>query len=330
MDRSVTSFFLGIFFGMVILVAPASSQANKLDLTIGRFINCDPTGQQCGADIATYERFMAEYAFGLSPKLMAPASTLGYSGFYMGLEGSLTPTPDGGDSKRWYEGVGPADESPGVMFFPSVHVRKGLPWSMELGGTINYLAQSELVGLGADVKWSIFEGYRHGFRGVLPDVAARGSVVRVLGQSDIDMTIIGVDASMSYPFGIGGMLSLTPYVGWQYLWTLIRTEPLTYRDDTDEDNIVFHPPEGTDWDASGLSGPNLERMKLFLGFVLQYELLVITIQVDWGLATDWDTAVERNPLAYDPNDDNLRLNEDQLQTEVGHQIQINGGVGMQF
>ena len=328
MDRSVTSFFLAICFGMAIMVAAAPSQANKLDLTIGRFIDCEYPSQ-CEADIATYERFMAEYAFGLSPKLMAPASTLGYSGFYMGLEGSLTPTPNGGDSndKRWYKGVGPLDESPGVMFVPSVHVRKGLPWSMELGGTINYLAESELVGLGADVKWSIFEGYRHGFRGVLPDVAARGSVVRVLGQSDIDMTIIGVDASMSYPFGIGGMLSLTPYVGWQYLWTLIRTEPLTYREDMPDDSVVYHPPEGTDWDTTGLSGPNLERMKLFLGFVLQYELLVITVQVDWGLATDWETAVEDN-LGYYP--DGADHNPEQDTTEVGHQIQINGGVGMQF
>ncbi len=325
MDRSVTSFFLGIFFGMAILVAPAPSQANKLDLAIGRFIHCDYPSQ-CKADIAEYERFMAEYAFGLSPKLMAPASTLGYSGFYMALEGSLTPTPDGGDPKRWYKGVGPLDESPGVMFFPSVHVRKGLPWSMELGGTINYLSQSELVGLGADVKWSIFEGYRHGFRGVLPDVAARGSVVRVLGQSDIDMTIIGVDASMSYPFGIGGMLSLTPYVGWQYLWTLIRTEPLTYREDIG-DSVVYHPPEGSDWDTTGLSGPNLERMKLFLGFVLQYELLVITIEVDWGLATDWETAVEDDERYYT---DGADQDPEQLHTEVGHQIQINGGVGMQF
>jgi hypothetical protein len=329
MDRSVTSFFLAICFGMAILVAATPSQANKLDLTIGRFINCEYPSQ-CSADIARYERFMAEYAFGLSPKLMAPASTLGYSGFYMALEGSLTPVPDSGDSndRRWYDGVGPADESPGVMFFPSVHIRKGLPWSMELGGTINYLSQSELVGLGADVKWSIFEGYKHGFRGVLPDVAARGSVVRVLGQSDIDMTIIGVDASMSYPFGIGGMLSLTPYLGWQYLWTLIRTEPLTYREDVSaDDSVIYHPPVGTDWDTTGLSGPNLERMKLFLGFVLQYELLVITIEIDWGLATDWDTAVENNPLAYQNGADQ---DPEQLHTEVDHQIQINGGVGMQF
>ena len=93
MDRSVTSFFLAICFGTAILVAAAPLQANKLDLTIGRFIDCEYPSQ-CSADIARYERFMAEYAFGLSPKLMAPASTLGYSGFYMALEGSLTPVPN--------------------------------------------------------------------------------------------------------------------------------------------------------------------------------------------------------------------------------------------
>ena len=34
MDRSVTSFFLAICFGMAIMVVAAPSQANKLDLTI--------------------------------------------------------------------------------------------------------------------------------------------------------------------------------------------------------------------------------------------------------------------------------------------------------
>ena len=32
-------------------------------------------------------------------------------------------------------------------------------------------------------------------------------------------------------FGVGGMISLTPFFGFQYLWTLIRIEPLVYRDE---------------------------------------------------------------------------------------------------
>jgi hypothetical protein len=333
MRRSAARFLIGLCAAAAVVGTTGTARAGKLDLSISRFIECDAGGRQCIADVASYERFMAEYAFGLSPKLLAPAETLGYSGFYLGLEGSLTPIPETGrhGGGYWDLGTTPVGEWPSAMFFPAVHIRKGLPWSFEIGSSINYLAQSELVGLGGEVKWSLFEGYRKGFRGALPDIAARGTVVRVLGEADVDMTIIGVDGSISYAFGLGGTLSLTPYAGFQYLWTLIRTEPLMYREELGNGEVAFHSPDGLDWDTTGLSGPNLERMKLFLGFALQYELLVITLEVDWGLAQEWETAVLEDPRYYSGSGDPaFGPDPEQLETEVGHQIQINGGVGMQF
>lgn len=332
MRRSATGLLTGLIVAVACFAWGGAASAGKLDLSITRFITCDATGQQCVTDVASYERFMAEYAFGLSPKLLAPAETLGYSGFYFGLEGSLTPIPGKGTTQGgyWDLGTTPQGEWPSVMFVPALHVRKGLPWSFEIGSSVNYLAQSELVGLGGEVKWSLFEGYKKGFRGAMPDIAARGSVVRVLGEADVDMTIIGVDGSISYNFGLGGQIILTPFAGFQYLWTIIRTEPLVYRDDLPNGDVVYHEPDGQLWDATGLSGPNLERMKLFLGFALQYELMVITIEVDWGLAQEWNTAVWDDSRYYGGVYGDRGPNPEQLQTEVGHQVQINGGVGMQF
>ncbi|HUT76356.1 MAG TPA: hypothetical protein VM285_01640 [Polyangia bacterium] len=351
--RRLTTMCLALGFGLALTVVAAPAVANKLDLSLARFVECR-SPSHCEPQIALYEQFLAEWAFALAPKTMGPASTLGYSGFYLGLEGTLTPVPEDGnsDDRRWYTGTTPINESPGLMFVPSVRIRKGLPWSMELGGSINYLAQSEAVALGGEVKWSIFEGYRHGFRGVLPDVAARGTVSRVLGQGEIDMTIIGVDGAISYPFGIGGMISLTPFAGFQYLWTIIRVEPMTYRDENgvDNDNCgadgddncwatqvdpdgsqegEFHTNEGGFYDISGLSGPNLERMRLFLGFQLKYEMLSFMFEAAWGLAKKWDTAVDDRDAFY-PADQGVILDESQLEAEVDHQVQFTGGVGLQF
>ncbi len=286
----------------------STAQANKLDLALARFVTCDQNGS-CTPDLVGYERFLAEYAFGVAPKVLAPAETLGYSGFYLGLEGTLTPR--NGPSDIWKKGTVPEGEHPDVMFNPAVHVRKGLPWSFEMGGTINYLAQSELVGLGGEIKWSLFEGYRESWRGALPDIAARGSVVRILGESDVDMTLVSVDGSMSYAFGIGGMITLTPYVGFQYIWTIVRIEPLMYREETDPP--IYHVPSDDEWNTNTLSGPNLGRAKLFGGFRFGYEMLAITLELGWGIKKDWDTEAE-NP---EP-------------TKVGNQIQIAGGVGMDF
>ncbi|MFO8071249.1 MAG: hypothetical protein R6V85_05170 [Polyangia bacterium] len=356
MRRLTTSLLLALGIGLAGITAAGTAAAHKLDLSLGRFVQCK-TPLHCEPQIAMYERFLAEYAFGLSPKLMAPASTLGYSGFYLGVEGTLTPIPGGGTTNddRWFLGTTPYDESPGVMFVPAIHVRKGLPWSFELGGQINYLAQSEAVALGGDIKWSLFEGYRKGFRGAMPDVAARGSVVRLLGEGDIDMTIVGVDGSISYPFGIGGMISLTPYGGFQYLWTFARIEPLVYRDETPDDsgheacsgndpdptecwatefdpdgsqNDEFHSTYGPYYDISGLSGPNLERMRLFLGLQLKYEFFSIILEGGWGLATKWDTAIQE-PTADSPQYYIDGYNE-QRSTRVDHQFQFSGGVGMDF
>jgi len=333
MGRTATSFLLAAGLGLALILAAAPASANKLDLALARFIECH-TPAACEANLAEYERFMAEYAFGIGPRTASPASTLGYSGFYLGLEGTITPVPGEADN-RWGIGTAPAGEAPTVMFYPGVHVRKGLPWSFEIGASLNYLAQSETIGLGADIKWSLFEGYRHGFRGVLPDVAARGSVVRVGGQGDIDMTIVGVDGSISYSFGVGGMISLTPFVGFQYLWTLIRVEPLVYRDeepgghpDWPSEENEFHPQEGGLYDMSGLSGPNLERMRLFLGLQLKYELLSIILEGGWGLSHSWNTATTPpDGGIYAPG---IAFDTEQYKTEVDHQFQFTGGVGMDF
>ena len=183
-------------------------------------------------------------------------------------------------------------------------------------------------------------------------MAARGSVVRVLGEADIDMTIIGVDGAISYPFGLGGMISLTPFAGFQYIWTIVRVEPLVYRDREGHDDCgpgsdpsecwatpvdpdgsqpgEMHTNEGGFYDINKLSGPNLERMRLFLGFQLKYEMLSIMLEGAWGLASDWDTAVyppNEAGATYYPDGDQ---DPDQAKAKVGHQFQISGGVGIDF
>lgn len=311
MRQTTIKFVLALWAVVMVSGTVGSAQANKADLALTHFISCNADGSVCQPNNLDFEQFIMEYAYGVSPRLLAPAETLGYSGFYMGLEGTLTPRF--GSEDLWTKGTA-ADGYVDALFMPAVHVRKGLPWSFEIGGSLNYLAESELVGLGGEVKWSLFEGYQHNFRGALPDVAARGTVMRIMGQTDIDMTIIGVDGSISYPFGIGGMVTLTPYGGFQYLWTVINVEPLVYYD---VDTQTFNPQVGGLWDTDGLSQPTLGRAKLFGGLRFGYERLAITIEVDWGIAKSWDLD-EDDP--YDPG----------TQAQIMDQVRFSGGVGLDF
>ena len=48
---------------------------------------------------------------------------------------------------------------PRAMFVPTVHIRKGLPYSVEVGVTGSYLAYSSMFSLGAEIKTAIYESY---------------------------------------------------------------------------------------------------------------------------------------------------------------------------
>ena len=89
----------------------------------------------------------------------------------------------------------------------------------------------------------------------------------------------------------------------------MRIEPLVYRDAQDN----YHVPSGETWNTNTLSGPNLGRPKAFFGFRLGWEMLAVTFELGWGIKTDWDTEA---------------INPERI--EIGHQVQVSGGVGMDF
>jgi hypothetical protein len=333
MRQLMTKLVFAMMTALIGMGIATNAQANKLDLSMFGFIECDATGV-CYPEVADYETFLAEYSFGLAPNLLSPADTLGYAGFYVGLEGTLSPRPSG-NAALWDDATA-ADGYVNLMFVPKIHVRKGLPWSFEIGATFSYLVQSEVFAIGAEIKWSLFEGFHHGWKGALPDVAVRGSVNRVVGQADLEMTLVGVDGSISYTLGLGGTVTLTPYTGYQYLWTFVRAEPFLAKDDNgairEEESDGNNPP-GTLWNTSGLGDPNLGRHKLFLGLRFGYEILVVTAEVGWGLKSTWNTDVDPNAYNYafqgDPNGYDSIV-EENSQASVGNQVQYSLGVGVDF
>ncbi len=318
--RRTILFFVFVAASMTI---ESRATAGKLDLTLSNFIKCPPDGAGCSPLHQDFETFLAEYAFGIAPKVLSPASTLGFSGFFMGVDGSLAFRPTGGDAEeRWQRGTA-SDEIQTVMFNPGVHIRKGFPhffgqfWSIELGSMVNYLVLSELVTLGGEVKVSLFEGYHTGWRGALPDIAVRGSIVRVVGESDVDMSVVAVDGSLSYSFGLAGVVNLTPYAGYQITMSIIHMEPMLFWDESVGEfhsQSTFNSGRGAVeyWETTALGNPFLVRHHAFAGLRLIYALLDYTLELEWGLPREWDTEVGGLPA------------------KVGHQIKISSGVGVNF
>lgn len=188
----------------------------------------ETNGAQCEADNQLFANLINQLGGALAPSLAAPARTIGYGGFYFSTELSIANI--NGDAEYWRRGtVGTArdleagrgtatvrERVPNQLFVSRFHVSKGFPYGFELGLQASYLHDSSMVAVGLDIRWALFEGFRTGV-GYLPDFAVRGSVNTLVGNPQLYLTVVGIDASLSKPFTIGGMQTLTPYLGGQGL-----------------------------------------------------------------------------------------------------------------
>ncbi|NOZ85966.1 MAG: hypothetical protein GXP49_06840 [Deltaproteobacteria bacterium] len=172
-----------------------------------------------------FKKLSSELGLAIAPAFLAPAKTLGHLGFDIGVEFSVSDIHESED--YWNGPCGGTsvstcktssfiedDKTPRtVLSSGRVHIRKGLPFSFELGGTATYLFYTEMAALGMELKWAVNEGFYY-----IPDFSVRGSVTRLFGSKDLDLTMGGFDITISKTFGVGGTVQLSPYGGYNFLY----------------------------------------------------------------------------------------------------------------
>ncbi|GEN06395.1 hypothetical protein SAMN05443572_102492 [Myxococcus fulvus] len=180
-------------------VSGATAYADQNDLRISEFGDPTTANSSANADFQAFARIMG--AAITSANLMPPETT-GHSAWAINAELSVVSIPD---SVRI-----PTEnpEQPSTVLIPSFHVRKGLPFSLELGGRVGWVEKSSQVVATGEVKWAVNEGFTW-----LPDVGVRGHVTKLFGTRDLSLTVMGLDLGVGKQFPLGGMVTLTPYGG---------------------------------------------------------------------------------------------------------------------
>lgn len=189
------------------LLTSAVALADANDFRLTKLGNPSPGTNfkdSANADFRAFARSLG--AAVTSANLMPPAS-LGHAGFAVNAELSIVPINN--------KVVMPTEQAfSGTLLVPAVHVRKGLPYSFELGTRIGWIGQSRIAAATAEGKWAFNEGYSY-----LPDFAIRGFATRLLNTRDFDLTSVGSDVGVGKRFPLGGMVTLTPYGGWSLGFT---------------------------------------------------------------------------------------------------------------
>lgn len=196
---------------------PAQAGDNDLVLSrFGNFVHGDPScTHTCGwaeADTQGFRDLTRELGQVFGPRFAAPSDTLGEAGFALSLMTSFSFIDNEAD--YWRKAV--QNRAPSsTMFTGHLQIRKGLPFSFEIGSDLSYLFASEMFDLGAQLKWALNEGFYY-----FPDVAVRGTVNTLLGSRDLNLYTAGWDISISKAFPVKKVLTLTPYIGYQQLYVI--------------------------------------------------------------------------------------------------------------
>ena len=235
---------------MAVAVAAVLSQeaaADTMDPALGRFVTPPRAGDascrtgdggdafynpasrftKCGTYDAYFAKLIAQYGFAVAPTGMHSARSTGYGGYELAIEAAYTKIDS--DAEYWQLGTqGPQDASSnefsvvnddpdGLLQNYSLKFRKGFAFGLEITGVVGFIANTNIITGGADVRMSLLEGFRTGVPAVFPEIAVGGGVRTITGTEEFQLTVGSFDATVSKPIPIAGTVVLTPYGGYQWV-----------------------------------------------------------------------------------------------------------------
>ncbi len=188
------------------LLASAVAPAEPYDIRLEK-LGAPSSTPSANSDFTIFSR---TFAAALTSANLAPPTTLGHSGFAVspGLSVVMLQTADAHFKLPTAEPI----QSP--LLLPSVHLRKGLPASFEFGSRVAWVERSRMLAVTAELKWALSEGFAY-----LPELGIRASGTRLVNARDFDLTTAGLDVALGKRFALGGILTLSPYAGWNLCWT---------------------------------------------------------------------------------------------------------------
>jgi hypothetical protein len=194
--------------------APVGAGAATYDIQLRLLGPVNPLPQGCGSGVACtvaadgqaqfrFARLGSALGLAFAPAWNEPAGTTGQAGFETSL--SVNGAFVGLTKAEWATEGG--KEPPPVLPVTSLHLRKGLGGSIDLGFRVSYLPGSQMVGMGAELRAGLLDGLESA-----PDVAVRVWGEHLLGAGELFVNEVGADLLVSRSFGLGGLLQLQPFL----------------------------------------------------------------------------------------------------------------------
>jgi hypothetical protein len=269
----------GIVLAIVAAATPAAADPN--DLVLSRLADrvTDSSGNLTSVvgDNALFRGLASQLGVVLAPHLLTPADTNGFGGFQMTVDYSTTTIDSSADYWRARES-GSSSSMNTVGFF----VRKGI-WfpvpSFEVGAGAVHLIDSHTWASQLYAKLALHEGY-HDLP--VPSFAVRGAVSRMMNQRELDLTVASLDVLVSKHIGVGGTWRLDPFLGWNVLFIIPRSEVIDPTPNVDPLKMGNEPDALLNFVFKDQD--NIIRNRFIAGAKLQYYVFQLTLEMQYALA----------------------------------------------
>jgi hypothetical protein len=227
-------------FAAAFVAAPALAGPNDIEL-LGLVDNSDPANPKVRQD--DFRALVREMGLIFTPSSIQPAETTGISGFEFAFTYQFHPVQF--DKPYWQDAL----EQKGTRLPMTIGAtaRKGfilpIPLASEVELGAQYLIESQMVNLGANVRVALNEGFTgNHWWVVIPDIAVEAGINRVVGSDDLDLLTVTAGGSISKGFGVFGSANVCPFIAYKSIFVnaslrIVDANPLNTSNV--DDNVVF-------------------------------------------------------------------------------------------
>jgi hypothetical protein len=251
---------------VVLALCSTTARAEPYDLDLTKLGNPATDSQA----LTRFGILSKDMTLAMTAPLLVSGATNGMIGFEFSLEGAFTPV-----HPQEIGGVSPwptrSSDPPYEATFAALHVRKGLPWSFELGGRILYMSQSSYYAGQIEARWATNEGLKY-----VPDIAVRAAWTRLFGQQYWNLSATDLDVTLSKSWGVNGVMSLAPYLAFRFTFMNSGTDEMIY--------VPDDPGTGAD-ETVKARFPSLASMlyRTTLGVRMRTYAITMAAELNWAL-----------------------------------------------
>jgi len=201
---------------LLVLAAPEGALAGSPDdISVNRLASVPSVERQSAFDFV-----VRELAMSISPHPAWSVGSLGLYEFEVSVDNRLAfvhAGPLGGDGSAPWEDMTEGGDPSNVQWIPTLRVRKGLPFSFEVGGDVGWHAGTAQMLIGGYGRLAFLDGWKR-----IPDAAIQLRYTGYVGNDQLELGVFETDLSVGYTFLMPGLsghpdMFFSPFAGYGFL-----------------------------------------------------------------------------------------------------------------